>query len=320
MRADRLLSILFLLQGNGRMTARSLAARLEVSERTIDRDMEALSIAGVPVWAERGRGGGWQLSEAYRTDLTGLTEAELRSLALTTAPAVLGDLGLAEAADRAMIKLLAGLPEARRRQVEAARRYLHIDPSGWRRTADVAPELAALDEALRADRRIAMTYERGDGSVVERRTNPLGLVAKGSVWYLVAASDDEPRTYRASRVRAVALLDEPIERPVGFDLGEFWGRSRTEFEAQLPRFEATLRVSPAGLDLLGFGWWRYASLLGSGPPDADGWSTSRLRADTIEVAAVVVLGLGPEARVVDPIELRERVAASIRAMAAAQTA
>ena len=223
MRADRLLSILFLLQGNGRMTARSLAARLEVSERTIDRDMEALSMSGVPVWAERGRGGGWQLTDEYRTDLTGLTESELRSLALTTAPAVLGDLGLTDAADRAVMKLLAGLPEARRRQVETARRYLHIDPRGWRRTDDAAPELAALDEALRTDRRIAMTYERADGSVVERRTNPLGLVANGSVWYLVAASEGEPRTYRASRIRAVELLDEPIERPAGFDLPEFWG-------------------------------------------------------------------------------------------------
>jgi predicted DNA-binding transcriptional regulator YafY len=320
MRADRLLSILFLLQGNGRMTARSLAARLEVSERTIDRDMEALSMSGVPVWAERGRGGGWQLSDAYRTDLTGLTESELRSLALTTAPAVLGDLGLSEAADRAVLKLLAGLPAARRRKVETARRYLHIDPRGWRRTDDAAPLLPALDEALRTDRRVAMTYERADGSVVERRTNPLGLVAKGSVWYLVAGSGEEPRTYRASRIRAVQLLDEPIERPADFDLPEFWGRSRDEFVARLPRYVATIRVSPVGLEKLGFGWWRFTSLIETREPDPDGWSTCRIQADTIEVAHGVVLGLGIDVRVVEPAELRERVAASIRAMAATLTA
>ncbi len=320
MRADRLLSILFLLQGNGRMTARSLAARLEVSERTIDRDMEALSMSGVPVWAERGRGGGWQLTDEYRTDLTGLTESELRSLALTTAPAVLGDLGLTDAADRAVMKLLAGLPEARRRQVETARRYLHIDPRGWRRTDDAAPELAALDEALRTDRRIAMTYERADGSVVERRTNPLGLVANGSVWYLVAASEGEPRTYRASRIRAVELLDEPIERPAGFDLPEFWGRSRAEFVARLPRYLATIRVSPAGLDRLTSGWWRYLSVIETGDPEADGWSTCRIQADAIEVAQGVVLGLGAEARVIEPAQLRDRIDASIRSMAAALTA
>src|SRR5687768_16966131 len=134
MRADRLLSILLLLQSHGRLTARRLAERLEVSERTINRDMEALSIAGVPVYAERGRHGGWELAEAYRTDLTGLTESELRSLVLGSAPAVLAGLGLGEAADRALVKLLATLPESRRREAESARRYLHVDPGGWRRT------------------------------------------------------------------------------------------------------------------------------------------------------------------------------------------
>jgi predicted DNA-binding transcriptional regulator YafY len=140
-RADSLLSILLLLQTNGRLTARALAARLEVSERTIDRDMEALSIAGVPVWAQRGRRGGWQLSDAYRTDLSGLTEPELRGLVLATAPGVIGDLGLGEAIERALVKILAELPEGRRRDAEATRGYLHVDQAGWRRTEDAAPQL-----------------------------------------------------------------------------------------------------------------------------------------------------------------------------------
>lgn len=318
MRADRLLTILLLLQAHGRLPARVLAERLEVSERTIERDMEALAMAGVPVWAERGRTGGWQLSESYRTDLTGLTEGELRTLAVATAPSVLGDLGLGEAADRAMIKLLAALPEARRRQVESARGRLHVDPGGWRRTEETAPHLATLDEALRLGRRIAMTYERGgDGEVVERRTNPLGLVAKGSAWYLVAATDDEPRTYRASRIRSVEILDEPATRPADFDLAEFWGRSRTEFVAQLPTFEATVRASPEALAKLRFGWWRFAALVDAEPPEADGWATCRVRADTLEAALVCLLGLGAGIRVVEPDELRERIAASSRELAAA---
>src|SRR5688500_7781355 len=141
MRADRLLSILMLLQAHGRLPARALAERLEVSERTVHRDMESLSMAGVPVYAERGRHGGWSLAEAYRTDLTGLTETELRSVVVSTLPGVLADLGLGDAAERALLKLLAALPEARRRTAEAARGYLHIDPSGWRRTEEAAPLL-----------------------------------------------------------------------------------------------------------------------------------------------------------------------------------
>jgi predicted DNA-binding transcriptional regulator YafY len=312
-RADRLLSILLLLQTHGRLTAGALAARLEVSERTIDRDMEALSIAGVPVWAQRGRRGGWQLSDSYRTDLTGLTEPELRGLVLATTPGVIGDLGLGEAIERALVKILAELPEGRRRDAEAARGYLHVDPSGWRRTDDAAPRLAVLEDALRRRCRISMQYLRGsDEAVVERVVDPLGLVAKGSVWYLVAAVNGEPRTYRASRIRDVLVLDEPADRPVGFELAAFWGRSRSEYEKMLPTFLATIRVSPVGRSRLGFGWWRYASLVSEDPPDADGWTRCHIRADTIAVAHDCVLGLGAEAEVVEPPELRERVLASAR--------
>src|SRR5688500_4141594 len=159
MRADRLLSILLLLQAHGRLPARRLAERLEVSERTILRDMEALSIAGVPVYAERGRHGGWALTDDYRTDLTGLTETELRSVMLATAPRVLADLGLGEAAERGIAKMLAALPETRRRDAEAARGYLHVDPAGWRRPDDAAPLLPELERALRLGRRVRMTYQ-----------------------------------------------------------------------------------------------------------------------------------------------------------------
>ena len=182
MRADRLLAVLLLLQAHGRLPVRELASRLEVSTRTITRDLESLSMAGVPVYAERGRRGGWSLADDYRTDLTGLTPAELRGLVVATTPSVLADLGLADAAERAFVKVLAALPEARRAEAERARGYLHVDPGGWRRTDDVAPHLGVLDEALRRGRRVRMIYERGfDGGTVERVVDPLGLVAKGSV-------------------------------------------------------------------------------------------------------------------------------------------
>ncbi len=314
MRADRLLSILLLLQAHGRLSARKLAARLEVSERTILRDMDALSIAGVPVYAERGRHGGWALTDAYRTDLTGLTESELRSVILATAPAVLRDLGLGEAADRALGKLLAALPESRRRQAEAARAYLHVDPTGWRRTEDAAPLLPDVENALRLGRRIAMTYERAfDPTIVERVVDPLGLVAKGSTWYVIAAVEDQLRTYRASRLRSVRILDEPARRPADFDLATWWAGSRAEYEALLPVFRAVVRISPAALPRARWGW-RFGRLEEEAPPAAEGWVTARLRFDTLDVAVDAVLGLGADAVVVEPSALRERVLAAARAL------
>jgi predicted DNA-binding transcriptional regulator YafY len=316
MRADRLLAILLLLQANGRLPARTLAERLEVSKRTIDRDMEALAIAGVPVYAERGRLGGWALTESYRTDLTGLTESELRSLVVASAPTILADLGLSEAAGRALLKVLASIPDARRREAESARQYLHVDPGGWRRTEEVAPFVPALDAGLRAGRRIRLTYERAtDGSTVERTLDPLGLVAKGSVWYLVASVDGGERTYRVSRIRSVELLDAPAVRPPGFDLAEYWGRSREEFEASLPSFVYVVRIAPEALPMVRGGWWRYARLIDESEPGPEGWVRCTVRADTIEVAQAHVLGLGPLADVIEPAELKERVLAAARAVA-----
>jgi predicted DNA-binding transcriptional regulator YafY len=278
--------------------------------------MEALSMAGVPVYAERGRRGGWELSDAYRTDLTGLTEPELRSVILATAPAVLADLGLGEAAERALAKLLADLPENRRRGAEAARGYLHVDPSGWRRTDDAAPLLPELERALRHERRIAMTYERAfDGTTVEREADPLGLVAKGSTWYLVAAIDDQVRTYRASRIRAVRLLDEPAARPPDFDLAAWWAGSRAEYESRLPTFRCLVRIAPGSLAHARWGW-RFGRIEEELPPEADGRVPCRLRFDTIEVAVEALLGMAADAEVLEPAELREQVLDRARAVLA----
>jgi predicted DNA-binding transcriptional regulator YafY len=314
MRADRLLSILLLLQAHGLMPARALAERLEVSERTVHRDMEALAMAGVPVYAEKGRRGGWTLVDTYRTDLTGLTEAELRSLVIASAPGVLADLGLGEAADRALIKLLAGLPEARRTAAESARGYLHVDPSGWRRADEAAPFLGTLELALRTGRRIAMTYERAyDQSVVERHANPLGLVAKGSVWYLAATVDGKARTYRASRIRAVTILDEPVERPDGFDLATFWAASSAEFRAALPVHRIVLRVAPEAMGRVRLGW-RFATVESESDPDDEGWIRCTIRADSEDIALECALTLIGQAEVIEPEALRAKALASARTL------
>jgi predicted DNA-binding transcriptional regulator YafY len=306
MRADRLLSIMLLLQVHQPVTARELARRLEVSERTIHRDMDALGAAGIPIYAERGAGGGWALSEAYQTNLTGLNEAEIQALFLATPPQLLADLGLHQAADAALIKLMAALPMISRRDAEFARQRIHVDGAGWMRAREAVPFLATVQEALWQHRKLKLTYERGDDCIVERLVDPLGLVAKGSIWYLVAAVEGGTRTYRVARVRAAAVTDQPCERPADFDLAAHWEQSSIEFRANLPRYPATLRADPAALPML-HAPGRYARVEHVGEPEADGW----LRVDMIfnaeHSACEYVLSFGPRIEVLAPQSLRDLV-------------
>ncbi|MCC6174608.1 MAG: YafY family transcriptional regulator [Chloroflexi bacterium] len=314
MRADRLLSILLQLQVHRRLTARALARRLEVSERTIHRDMEALSAAGIPVYAERGAGGGWVLPDSFRTDVTGLTDAEIRALVVATPARPLADLGLDKASDAALVKLLAALPTLARRDAEYARQRLYVDPTGWRRADEAVPFLTILQEAIWQERRVRLTYQRADGQAVERTVDPFGLVAKGSRWYLVAGVDGTPRTYRVSRVHAVALLDEACIRPPDFDLAAFWAASTVDFVAALPRYPIAVRVAP---DVVRRLWipGAYAQIQGLGDPEPDGWQTARLVLQTLEEACAYVLGFGTGMAVVEPVELRERVVRTAREIA-----
>ncbi len=212
MRADRLLSILLLLRTERRVTTGELAQRLSVSPRTIHRDMDALSGAGVPVVAERGAGGGWYLLAEYRTNLTGLSAAELQALFVGTPARLFADLGLSGAAAGAWIKLHAALPGSQRPDAEDVRERIHIDVAGWRQTEGALPALPTLQAALLGDHRVRIRYRRADDSERERTIDPLGLVAKGSIWYLIAAVAGELRTYRVSRLAAVTLLDTPSAR------------------------------------------------------------------------------------------------------------
>lgn len=306
MRADRLLSILLLLQVNRRITARELSKRLEVSERTIHRDMDALGAAGVPVTADRGNGGGWGLMEAYRTNLTGLNHSEIQALFLTKPAHVLADLGLNQASEGALIKLLAALPAMSRRDAEYARQRILVDAAGWRNSPEDISALAVLQEAIWQERRVRFVYDRGGCEPSERIADPLGLVAKGVVWYLVGTVEGAPRTYRVSRIREARVLEEPCQRPPAFDLAAYWKQSASEFQAALPRFYATLRLAPSV-----FPWMRYpgrgSRVERTEGPDSLGRTVVYMRFDAEEEACQFACSFGGQVEVLEPESLRQKV-------------
>jgi predicted DNA-binding transcriptional regulator YafY len=309
MRADRLLSIMLLLQVHRRMTARQLANRLEVSERTIHRDMDALSGAGIPVFAERGSAGGWALMEEYRTNLTGLNKEEIEALFLINPSRLLADLGMDKASDAAHIKLRAALPSMSRDVAEYTRQRIHVDSTGWNNSEESFPHLPTLQEAIWKERKLHLTYNRNPCSALERLVDPLGLVAKGSVWYLVAAVDGEPRSYRVSRVQDARVLDEQCVRPDGFDLAGYWEQSTVSFKANLPRYQATVRVSPVIFPRLRYAG-RFARIESVDSPDEEGWMKVSIRFDVEEIACEYVLSFGTQIEVLEPESLREKVIAS----------
>jgi len=313
MRADRLLSIVLLLQVHHQMTSRDLAARLEVSERTIHRDMEALSGAGIPIVAARGLGGGWSLLGEYRTTLTGLTEAEIQSLFVTKPTKLLADLHLEKAADGAQLKLLASLPSAFRQGAERARQRIHIDVSGWSKREEAVPFLPILQEALWLERKLLIEYERGENcETVERLLNPLGLVAKGSVWYLVASIDETVRSYRVSRITHAEILNEPALIPSDFNLANYWEQSSSTFKSSVPNYLATFWVSPAVWSRLRFAG-RFARVNETDETDARGWKKVHVGFDVEEMACEYAVSFGPNLEVVEPPSLREKVVAMTKA-------
>jgi predicted DNA-binding transcriptional regulator YafY len=317
MRASRLLSILLLLQARGRMTAQALAAEFEVSVRTLYRDIDQLSAAGVPVYADRGRAGGFQLLDGYRTRLTGLTPIEAEALFLSGLPGPAADLGLGDAMAQAQLKLLAALP-GRDGAGQVARRF-HLDPVGWFRGTDQIDLLPGLAEAVWTCRRIRIRYESWT-DVVERELEPLGLVLKAGVWYLVAGSGGKPRTYRISAIETLALADATFERPKAFDLAGYWTAWARDFEARMQRGEAVLRLSPRGLQripLLGPAASEMAARTASAA-DSDGWVRVTVPVETtsLDHAAADILKLGVDAEVLAPPDLREHMTTVARTLGA----
>ena len=311
MRADRLLSILLLLQSRRALCARELAERLEVSERTILRDMDALSSSGIPVTAQRGRGGGWSLLEDYQTKLTGLSPAEIQSLFLIRPAQLMSDLGLKRESEAALIKLQASLPAGAREQAELARHRILIDPRGWRDPSECIPCLPVLFDAVWRGRQVRFTYERALCERAERTVHPLGLVAKGSTWYLVARVESEARTYRVSRIREAAVLDLPAAYPSDFDLAAHWERSAAEFRERLPRYYATFLANPSVMRWIRYRGWR----LDEETPEGDRVRV-KLRFDIEDEAVQFALSFGGNIKVIEPDELREKVLAGARAILA----
>jgi len=244
MRADRLLSALLLLRTHGRLTGRELAKRLEVSERTVRRDMAALSAAGVPVFALGGSQSGWLLAEEWRTQVPGLEEEELRAL-LMAQPRIIGDVQLAAAAERALSKVKAALPVSLRQRATSIQQRLHVDTTDWRGTTENLSMLPLVQDAVWSDRKLAFRYWRAGRELVERTVDPLGLVVKSSTWYLFARTPDGFRTYRVSRIEDARILDEPADRPASFDLAAYWKSSTEQFQDEVSQADEAYRRATA---------------------------------------------------------------------------
>jgi predicted DNA-binding transcriptional regulator YafY len=310
LRADRLISLLMLLQTRGRLTASELAGELEVSERTIYRDLTALGVAGVPVYAERGPGGGCELLESYRTTLTGLTPQEARALFMLNIPAPLDQLGVTQELKAALLKLSAALPASRRSEEEASRQRIHLDSSWWFQAEEAVPCLPAIQQALWQDRKLRLTYRADFGTQVEQIVAPYGLVAKASVWYLVHTHPSgDVRALQVSRVIEAIILEETFARPPGFDLAGFWKDWCAEFEDSRIRYMVTVRVAPQLAQLLPyyFGDTIHALLAQVPPPDADGWITLTLPFESETAARARILGFGRATEVLEPEALRKSV-------------
>ncbi|WP_433518548.1 helix-turn-helix transcriptional regulator [Nonomuraea sp. CA-143628] len=315
MRASRLLSLLLLLQARGRMTATDLAAELEVSVRTVYRDVEALSAAGVPVYADRGPAGGYQLLDGYRTRLTGLTAEEASSLFLAGLPGPAAELGLSEVVASAELKLLAALPPEPRSHASRMRERFLMDVPGWYRDADDVPHLSEVAAAVWEQRRLRMTYRRWGRQDVEREVNPYGLVLKGGSWYLIAAPDGQrPRTYRVARILTLETLPGGFDRPKGFDLGDFWQDYSREFRERMYTAEAVIKVAPGTDSLLAYTMGNdvvTAALAEGGEPDAEGWRTLTVPIESLTHARWLLLRLGASVEVLGPPELRALMAEAI---------
>ncbi|MFF7810656.1 helix-turn-helix transcriptional regulator [Streptomyces sp. NPDC007945] len=317
MRAARLIKMVLLLQNRPSMTAAELAAELEVSERTVTRDALALSEAGVPVFSERGRTGGYRLVGGYRTRLTGLAKDEAEALFLSGLPGALRDMGLQDAASAARLKVSAALlPSVADAPVSAARRF-HLDAPAWYResaTPELLPEVA---RAVWDDRWLSARYRRRDGEEVERRLAPYGLVLKAGVWYVCARAGSGYRTYRVDRFTAVAVDGERFARDPDFDLAVFWAERAAEFARSLLRAEVVVRLTAEGARRLPHVTDRAAAeeALAGAVPGGDGRVTATLRVESEEVAFGQLFGLGPEVELVAPDSLRARFAEAARAAA-----
>ncbi|MFJ6081006.1 helix-turn-helix transcriptional regulator [Streptomyces sp. NPDC092369] len=316
MKSSRLVSILLLLQTRGRMTAAQLAEELEVSVRTVYRDVEALGAAGVPLYGDAGHAGGYRLLDGYRTRLTGLTAGEAEALFLAGAPGPAAELGLGSVLAAAQLKVRAALPPELRAHADRISGRFHLDAPGWYADADDAPYLPAVAEAVWNSRVLRVRYRRwAEPTDVERWLEPYGLVLKAGRWYVIAgvagvggaarAAGSGPRTFRVDQILELVTSDEEFTRPEAFDLAAYWTAYQRDFHDRLYRAEAVVRIAP-GVTLP-----RAVNVR----TDAAGWTLVRVPVESVERAHGEFLRLGTDIEVLEPPELRERIARTIAELA-----
>jgi predicted DNA-binding transcriptional regulator YafY len=311
MRASRLVSIILLLQARGRLTASQLARELEVSVRTVYRDVQSLHAAGIPLYGDAGHRGGYQLLGGYRTRLTGLSAAEAKALSLSGLPGPAAELGLGSVLAAAQLKVQAALPPVLAEQLSTAAQRFHLDAGGWYAQAEDTPFLPAVADAAWRGAALRVRYRRWQAPTdVDRRLEPYGLVLKAGRWYLVAAPG--PRTYRVDQILDLAVLEESFTIPEGFSLAGYWQSYTAEFLAGLHQADAVVRLSPAAAARLTGP--EAAALAATGVPEPDGWTRAVLPIESVDLA--VPGFLTPDIEVLGPPELRARLAAAARAIAA----
>lgn len=322
MRASRLVSILMMLQSRGRVSARTLADHLEVSTRTVYRDIDELGAAGVPVVVERGAAGGFELLDGWRTTLTGLTSVESQTLFLSGLPGPAAELGLANTLASAHLKLMGALPREWQAEAQRVSSRFHVDLAAWYRRTKPLPFLRALADAVWADRWVTVRYESWEG-LVERDLEPLGLVIKAADWYLAALPHGKrskattPRTYRVANIRELTVNGE-FGRPKRFDLAAYWNESTSRFERELYRETAEIRLSPRGRTLLGSTSAAVEEAIDRAieTVDAHGWLRVTIPIESIGHATRELIGLGTDVEVLGPPALRDSLRATARAVSA----
>lgn len=310
MKSSRLLSILLLLQTRGRLTAAQLAAELEVSVRTVYRDIESLHAAGIPLYGEAGHSGGYELLAGYRTRLTGLNAPEAEALFLSGVPGPAAELGLGSALAAAQLKLRAALPPDLRAQADRIRRRFHLDAPGWYAPDDDVRHLPRIADAVWHSRVADVRYRRWKAPTdVDRRLEPYGLVLKAGRWYVVAGPG--PRTYRVDQILELTVREEEFTPPEDFDLAGYWRGYQADFHARLHRDEAVVRLAPTA-HLTGAA---ARALAETGVEEPDGRVRAVLPIESLDHAHRTFLAMGTDVEVLDPPELRERLASTARVLA-----
>ncbi len=300
MRADRLIQIIMLLQTRGKIKAQSLAEELEVSRRTILRDIDALSIAGIPVYTDSGHGGGISLHETYRSRLTGLKELELLTLLIADNTRILGELGLSQDATRSFLKLLAGLPSSQRTTIQRVRQRILIDPDWWFHEATPPDFWDSLYQAVFDNQMISIQYLNYQGEHNERILEPYSLVSKSSNWYLVARRDEEFRVYRVSRIQSLKVLDQYFEYELDFDLSSFWKKHSLNFAQTQENYTFVLKVHQKQLTFI-------KTLLPGRTHvinEEEDWITLQINVISQRFARMLIFELGMDAEIIEPDELK----------------